>query len=82
MSDDTEPARRELLPLMTDQLAAARAHGEPVWDVHALRARFEVLGYMAPFVVVIRRSDGAKGSLMFTHHPRLYFGWEPEQEES
>jgi hypothetical protein len=34
-----------------------------------------VLGFSAPFVVVRRRSDNVKGSLEFTHAPRLYFGW-------
>jgi hypothetical protein len=47
----------------------------PTWDTDTLRKEFEVLGFAAPFVVVRRRSDGVKGSLEFTHNPRVYFGW-------
>jgi hypothetical protein len=46
-----------------------------VWDSSQLWANFEVLGFMAPFVVVRRRSDGRKGSLEFQHHPRFYFNF-------
>ena len=34
---------------------------------------------MAPLVVVRRKSDGVKGSLMFQHSPRFYFGFEPHR---
>lgn len=47
----------------------------PTWDTAALTNDFEVLGFMAPFVVVRRRSDGKRGSLEFTHNPRVYFNW-------
>ena len=47
-----------------------------VWDTSELQADFEVLGFMAPFVVVRRRSDSRKGSLLFQTSPRLYYGWE------
>jgi hypothetical protein len=75
MSDETEQARRELLPTMPAELAAALERGEEVWDTAAMQAAFEVTGFLSPFVVVRRRSDGAKGSLQFTHSPRWYFGW-------
>ena len=42
-----------------------------------LREQFEVLGFQAPFVVVKRKADGVRGTLMFRHHPRIYFGFEP-----
>jgi hypothetical protein len=38
---------------------------------------FQVLGFLAPYVVVRRRSDGRKGSLEFQHNPRFYFGFSP-----
>jgi len=50
-------------------------NGGPEWDTDALRRDFEVLGFAAPFVVVRRKSDGAKGSLEFTHSPRIYFNF-------
>ena len=34
---------------------------------------FEVIGFAAPLVVVRRKSDGQKGSLMFQASPRFYF---------
>jgi hypothetical protein len=40
--------------------------------------KFEVLGFMAPLVVVRRRSDGARGSLYFQHDPRFYYGFEAD----
>jgi hypothetical protein len=45
------------------------------WATAELQADFEILGFAAPFAVVKRRSDGATGSLEFTHSPRVYFGW-------
>lgn len=54
---------------------------EPTWSTQELQDDFEVLGFQAPFVVVARRSDGRRGSLQFRHSPRIYFGWEPADEE-
>ena len=53
-------------------------HGQ-VWDTSALSDDFEVIGFMAPVVVVSRKSDGQKGSLMFQASPRFYFGFEPHR---
>ena len=61
--------------------AAARIRSEyvprvlEVWDTDELREEFEVTGFLAPFVVVRRKSDGKKGSLEFQHSPRFYFGF-------
>jgi hypothetical protein len=44
-------------------------HGQ-VWDTDQLREEFDVLGFAAPLIVVRRRSDGVKGSLMFQYSPR------------
>ena len=46
-----------------------------VWDTAQLAEEFEVIGFMAPYVVVKRRSDGRKGSLEFQHSPRFYFNF-------
>jgi hypothetical protein len=74
---ETDAARAALLPEMPAELLARVEAGEQVWDTDQLRADFEVTGFAAPFVVVRRKIDGAVGSLMFTHNPRYYFGWEP-----
>jgi len=75
-SDTTENIRRE----MVKELNAApkgRAelelkHGQ-VWNTQELGRDYEVIGFLAPFVMVRRRSDGIVGSLMFQHAPRFYF---------
>ena len=46
------------------------------WDTTQLQEDFEVLGFMAPYVAVKRRSDRQRGTLQFTHSPRVYFGFE------
>ena len=79
MNDETESIRRELVaeinatPNSRQKLEAD--HGK-VWDTEELRKDFEVTGFLAPFVVVIRRSDGKKVSMMFVHSPRYYFGFQ------
>lgn len=76
--DPTENIRREMVPQMPAELAARVAAGEQVWDTKQLQAEFEVISFMAPFVMVRRRADQVKGTLMFAHQPRYYFGWEPD----
>lgn len=81
MTDATESIRREMVaeinaePGSREYLEAK--HGQ-VWDTSELQQEFEVLGFMAPFVVARHRIDGTKGSLMFQANPRFYFGWSPE----
>lgn len=73
--DETEDLRRAEMAKTSAALADALEHDEQTWDTDQMRRDFEVLGFAAPFVVVQRRSDGAKGSLQFKHSPRVYFGW-------
>lgn len=54
-------------------------HGQ-VWDTTELSNDFEVIGFLAPFVVAIRKADKVKGSLEFQHRPRYYFNFEPHKE--
>ena len=76
ITDATENVRREMLADMPGELADRLAAGEEVWDTAALGRDFEVVGFAAPLVVVRRKSDGATGSLKFTHRPRYYFDWQ------
>ena len=62
-----------------DRATLEKRHGQ-VWDSDELRRDFEVIAFGAPLVVVKRRSDGAKGSLIFQHHPRYYWGWDEHKE--
>ena len=81
MTDETEPTRRQLVQEINadpnGRQALEAKHGQ-VWSTDELAKDFEVLGFMAPFVVVRRKSDGRKGSLLFQHMPRFYFGFIPD----
>jgi hypothetical protein len=81
MSDPTEAIRKEMLVQINQTPGSREAleaeHGQ-VWSTTELSQGFEVLGFMAPLVVVKRKSDGRKGSLYFQHSPRYYYGFEPD----
>lgn len=76
--DQTDQLRAALLPTMPAAAEKAEADGAETWDTEGLRRDFEVLGFMAPFVVVRRRSDGVRGSLAFSHNPRVYFDFKAD----
>ena len=40
-----------------------------------LTKNFQVESFLAPLVIVNRRSDGARGTLDFQHAPRFYFNF-------
>lgn len=46
-----------------------------VWNTEELSNDFRVQGFMAPFIVVTRKSDNSRGSLEFQHNPRFYFNF-------
>jgi hypothetical protein len=79
--DTTEPIRRILTAAINEtpesREALEKRYGD-VWDTQTLAKEFEVKGFMAPFVVVRRKSDGASGSLMFQHNPRYYFKFQAD----
>jgi hypothetical protein len=74
--------------MTADACRAMIASGQPAadlaadkgqrWTTEEMTAEFEVIGFGTPFAVVRRRSDGQRGSLEFTHQPRVYFGWRPD----
>lgn len=74
--DPTEAGRRKRLVEINSAAAGReeleKRHGK-VWDSEELRNDFIVLGFMAPFVAVRRRSDVVGGSLEFQYEPRFYF---------
>jgi hypothetical protein len=79
--DTTENVRREMQAELNaaahPERAATEAQYGQCWTVDELTRDFEVIGFAAPLVVVRRKADGVKGSLMFQHSPRLYFRFEP-----
>jgi hypothetical protein len=82
MTDQTEDIRKQMIteinaePGSREYLEAK--HGQ-VWTTTELSQDFEVIGFAAPLVVVRRKTDWQKGSLMFQHSPRFYFGFEPHR---
>ena len=82
MSDPTEQLRKQRIDEINNEDNTRKSLEEKypeVWNTSTLQRDFEVLGFMAPFVVV-RKKDGSgvKGSLEFTDSPRYYFNFEPE----
>ena len=80
MSDATELYRRQRLAEINAQPGsheALEARYGRVWNTEKLSQEFEVFGFMAPFVIVRRKSDGKRGSLEFQHDPRFYFAFSP-----
>ena len=81
MTDQTETTRRQMVqeinanPGSREYLEAK--HGQ-VWNTSELQQEFSVLGFMAPLIIVERKSDGVKGSLLFQHDPRLYYGFKKD----
>ncbi len=65
-TDPTEAIRRERLVEINAKSGGREAleakHGQ-VWDTGQLSEDFEVMGFLAPLVVVRRRTDGVKGRL-------------------
>jgi hypothetical protein len=80
MSDPTESIRREMVAAINADPAnregLAKKYGK-VWDTQELAQDFDVMGFMAPCVVVKRKVDGVTGSLTFQHYPRFYFDFVP-----
>jgi hypothetical protein len=81
MHDETEPIRRQRLAEINAEPGSREgleAQYGQVWDTRELGGDFEVLGFMAPLIVVRRKSDGVKGSLEFQHQPRFYFNFQAD----
>ena len=78
MNDPTESIRRKMVEEINSNPGSREAleeeHGQ-VWDTDELSRDFTVDGFMAPFVIVVRKSDKVKGSLQFQHDPRFYYGF-------
>lgn len=81
MADETETIRRQMVSKINENPGSREyleaTYGQ-VWDTSELQDDFQVLGFMAPFVVAHRRSDGIRGSLTFQSNPRFYHSFVPE----
>ena len=78
MYDSTETTRRRMVKEINANPGTReyleQVHGK-VWDTAEMQSDFSVSGFMAPLVVVRRKSDGVTGTLQFQHSPRLYYGF-------
>ena len=78
MQDPTEAIRRDMVEAINvdpgSREALEKEYGQ-VWDTAELSQDYEVTGFMAPFVCVVRKSDRVEGTLTFQHAPRYYFGF-------
>lgn len=83
-SDPTEGLRRLAVASIngaveSDDATAERTRLESVygqvWNTRELSSEYDVVGFLAPFVEVKRKADGAHGTLKFQHRPRFYFNF-------
>lgn len=79
LSDDVSRIRREMVESGQPQRDLAGDQGQQ-WTTDQLQEDFTVLGFAAPFVVVIRKADQVRGTLEFTHSPRVYFNFQEAGE--
>ena len=72
MTDPTEAIRRERLAEINTGPGSREAleaqHGQ-VWDTQQLAQDFEVIGFLAPLVVVRRMADGVRGTASGRRRP-------------
>lgn len=60
---------------VTDVKAYLDANFKDVMTTDEMREKFEVVSFLAPFVMVVRKADGVKGTLEFVHMPRYYYNF-------
>ena len=84
MKDDTEMIRREMVNEINSEVVSNEPDAErarlaaafgAVYDTKQLSSLFEVVGFMAPFVMVRSKKTGKTGTLEFQHSPRFYFNY-------
>jgi hypothetical protein len=74
MDDPTEGPRRIMQYVINVSPVERLEKDYPtMWTTEELQRDFTVEGFAAPFVLVTRKADGAHGTLLFKHSPRVYF---------
>lgn len=79
--DSTEQARRELVQEVnqdTERAKLEEKYGE-IMATSEMQERYTVEGFLAPFIVCRRKTDGKRGTLIFSHSPRYYFSWQEDR---
>lgn len=64
---------------LADARAALLRTNSDVWSNEELLDTFEVSSFDPPYVNVIRKADGQRGTVAFIDTPRLYFAFQPEE---
>lgn len=59
--------------------AMLEVSGRQVWTNDELLETFEVSHFEPPYVHVIRKEDGQRGTIMFIDTPRFYFSFAAEE---
>jgi hypothetical protein len=70
--DPISEERRRRAALLNEAGIPSSYEG-PTWTTEEMQRDFEPQGFAAPYLVVRRRADGVRGTLTFTHRPRIYF---------
>jgi hypothetical protein len=82
MNDPTEPLRRargaEINTAPAGRGVLEATYGR-VWDTEELGREFEVVGFLAPFVVVRRKFRRPNRVVGVPAPPRFYFSFEPDR---
>lgn len=82
MNDPTEEVRRGLCDVINAEPAGRKAlerlYGK-VYSTDEMREVFDVIGFLAPFVLVRRKVDNVQGCLTFQHDPRFYWGFQEDK---
>tara|TARA_R110000824_G_scaffold386964_1_gene582067 strand:+ start:29 stop:286 length:258 start_codon:yes stop_codon:yes gene_type:complete len=85
MTDQTEKIRRVQQALINEEAAKAddpevelKAKYGQLWNTSELQKEFTVRGFLAPYVTVTRKLDGANGSMLFSHRPRFYHSFKED----
>ena len=83
-SDATEDTDCDVCEQLKDEhewrIVLEGIYGE-VWDTSELKRDFNVIGFLAPLVVVRRKDNHEEGTLEFLHHPRLYFSFRSSKRD-
>jgi len=69
--------------MSSDEAKAALARtNNPVWSNDELMEVFEVSHFDPPYVHVIKKADGTRGTVAFIDTPRLYFAFQEETNDA
>lgn len=81
-SDPTENTRRSLTASINIEIESQDETKERerlkkkwgnVYNTEEVQEKFQILSYLAPYIICIEKSTKKKGVLMFQHFPRFYF---------